>query len=102
MSQWETAIKCLLKCLGYSQSMRDAQLSLLSRPDVKSLRSMWYEIYRDSISNEVFKPVEDLPQEEKKELWNYTRELAPNLPHEEKIKLSKCLIAIEYYLNNPV
>ena len=99
---WESAIRSLLKCLGYSQAMKDAQLSLLSRPDVKSLRSMWYEIYQSSVRNDVFKPVETLPQDEKQELWNYTRELAPNLAHEEKIKLSKCLIAIEYYLNNPV
>lgn len=101
MISWEIAIKRLLP-LFELQEMKDAQLSLLTRPEIKSLRSMWYGIYGDSVLNKVFIPVENLPIEEKTTLWDYTRQIAPELNREDKIKLSKCLYAIEYYLNNPL
>lgn len=102
MIPWQTALKRLLNLLVSTEEMKKAQLSLLSRPDVTSIRSLWFEIYLQSIDNEVFELLESLPQEEKQSIWDYTKELAPNLPIEEKIKVSKCLYTIEYYLNNPL
>lgn len=102
MIPWEIAIRMLLKLLVISQGMKDAQLGLLARPDVTSIRTMWFEIYKHSVFNKVFKPIEYLPKDEKLSIWNYTLELAPQLNKEEQIKVSKCLYTIEYYLNNPL
>lgn len=102
MREWEIAVKRLLPLLGYKQEMKDAQLKLLGSPNDFSVRSLWYHVYNGSVYHKVFSPIEELDQNIKLELWEMTLKIAPQLNKENKIKVSKCLYTIEYYLNNPL
>ena len=96
---YHIATRKLLDLLGHSQAMRDAQISLLCSPGDKSVRSLWYEIYKDAVKHELIQPVENMEQLEKEELWKHTIESAKNLDLPTKIIVAKCFYVIEYYLN---
>lgn len=96
--EWEPMIRCLLRLLGHTnEAYFNSQMSLLGRPDISTLRLMWYEIYKESIREKVFNRIEDLEGQDKRELWQSANEIGPTLSRDEKIKLSKCLYAINHY-----
>ena len=88
----------LLRLWHQSDDMRRAQLGLVTSVFAKSTRMCWKAIYDYRVGLGVT-PIEQLSPEDKKQLWDSTREIAPGLDRETMITVSKCLYIIELYLH---
>jgi hypothetical protein len=94
---WETFANNLVNIFKQNEGMRDAHLMLLGSP-LSSMRSNWVYIYSYATKRGLFNPIDKLPEDEKKELWNHAKEIGKELNKEQLIDLCKSLITIEYYL----
>lgn len=62
-------------------------------------RVIMYMCYFVSVRMKLVVPLEDLPETEKRELWDRAKELAADrLDNEQTIRLSKCLYTIQCFL----
>ena len=92
--------KEMLRIFNLSDEMRTAQISLITSPFAKSIRSVWVGIYYWSVGMKMIQKIEHLDPETKAELWKNTKELCERpLDKETMINVSKALYTIEYYLN---
>ena len=90
----------MIRIWNMSQGMRQAQISLITSPFAKSIRSVWVGIYYWTVGMKKIQKIEHLDPDAKKELWKNTKELCERpLDKETMIEVSKALYTIEYYLN---
>lgn len=84
--------------LAHLEQMKKAHLSLLSS-EFSSMRGNWVFVYKGLVKSGKVKPIEQLEQSEKMELWNHAKEMGPKLNSDQLVSLCKSLYSIEYYLN---
>jgi len=91
----------MLRIFRMSDGMQSAHLSLIKSPFAHSVRNVWLEVYREGVKTGRVKHIELLPIDEKKELWESTKEMCKDyeLTREQLINVSKALYTIETYLN---
>ena len=89
----------MIRIWNMSEGMRQAQISLITSPFAKSIRSVWVGIYYWTVGKKLIQKIESLDPESKKELWNNTKDICGPLDKETMIEVSKALYTIEFYLN---
>lgn len=100
MSLFENMAREMIRIMEQSEGMKQAQLNLITKKDAKSQRMVWLAIYNDAIHRKLFKPIEDMDNEEKSELKAFAWDLCKDkgLEIDEIVNVCRCLVSIEYYL----
>lgn len=92
--------KEMMRMWDASQEMKEAHMRLLTNPISNSVRRVWLGVYSWAVGNKLITRIEDLPQADKTELWQHTKEICRKEMSIEQMKdVSRCLLTIEYYLN---
>lgn len=91
----------MLDLFTQNERMTKAHIKLITS-EYSSMRSNWVYVYSGLVAEKKIKKIEEMADDEKDKLWEYAKELRPDisaLTKEQAKDLCRSLVTIEYLLN---